>query len=106
MMDEAYPHQQACSAAADGLLRSRNARRDPVLVQLSAELGQYHVYHGYLQGVHRQERQREKLVKVGKNIGIIFAILTTIVGPMIYFFSGRSQNLPGLSRNADCTAGF
>ncbi len=28
----------------------------------------------------------EKLVKVGKNIGIVFAVLTTIVGPLIYFF--------------------
>lgn len=27
-----------------------------------------------------------KLVKVGKNIGIVFAVLTTIVGPLIYFF--------------------
>lgn len=28
----------------------------------------------------------QKLVKVGKNIGIVFAVLTTIVGPLIYFF--------------------
>ena len=28
----------------------------------------------------------DKLVKVGKNVGIIFAVLTTIVGPLIYFF--------------------
>ncbi|MDY4483158.1 MAG: solute:sodium symporter family transporter [Butyricicoccus porcorum] len=28
----------------------------------------------------------EKLVKVGKNVGIVFAVATTIVGPMVYFF--------------------
>lgn len=28
----------------------------------------------------------EKLVNVGKKIGIVFAVLTTIVGPLIYFF--------------------
>lgn len=27
-----------------------------------------------------------KLVQVGKNIGIVFAVATTIVGPMVYFF--------------------
>ncbi len=28
----------------------------------------------------------KKLVSVGKNIGIVFAVATTIVGPMVYFF--------------------
>ena len=33
-----------------------------------------------------RDASEEKLVKVGKNIGIVFAVLTTIVGPLIYFF--------------------
>ena len=33
-----------------------------------------------------KDASEEKLVKVGKNVGIIFAVLTTIVGPLIYFF--------------------
>ena len=33
-----------------------------------------------------KDASEDKLVKVGKNVGIIFAVLTTIVGPLIYFF--------------------
>lgn len=33
-----------------------------------------------------KDASEEKLVKVGKNIGLVFAVLTTIVGPLIYFF--------------------
>ncbi len=33
-----------------------------------------------------KEASQEKMVKVGKYAGIIFAVLTTIVGPMVYFF--------------------
>lgn len=33
-----------------------------------------------------RDASEEKLVKVGKNVGIVFAVLTTIVGPLIYFF--------------------
>ena len=33
-----------------------------------------------------KDASEEKLVKIGKNVGIIFAVLTTIVGPLIYFF--------------------
>ena len=29
-----------------------------------------------------------QMVKVGKRIGIVFAVLTTAIGPMVYFFSG------------------
>lgn len=32
------------------------------------------------------EASELQLVKVGKNIGIVFAICTTIVGPLVYFF--------------------
>ncbi len=31
---------------------------------------------------------QEKLVKIGKNIGLLFAVLSTAIGPMIYFFPG------------------
>ncbi|MBQ8143710.1 MAG: solute:sodium symporter family transporter [Butyricicoccus sp.] len=31
---------------------------------------------------------QEKLVKVGKNVGLLFAVLSTAIGPMIYFFPG------------------
>ena len=34
----------------------------------------------------KPEATEEQLVKVGKNIGILFAVLTTIVGPLVYFF--------------------
>ena len=34
------------------------------------------------------EASEEKLVKVGKKIGVVFAVATTIVGPMVYFFPG------------------
>lgn len=34
----------------------------------------------------KKDASEEQLVKVGKNIGIVFAVLTTIVGPLIYFF--------------------
>lgn len=34
----------------------------------------------------KPDASEEQLVKVGKNIGIVFAVLTTIVGPLIYFF--------------------
>ena len=44
-----------------------------------------------------KDASEEKLVKVGKNIGIVFAILTTIVGPLIYFFpSGLKTFLDSL----------
>ena len=33
-----------------------------------------------------KDASEEKLVKVGKNVGIVFAVATTIVGPMVYFF--------------------
>ena len=29
-----------------------------------------------------------EMVKVGKKVGILFAVLTTIIGPMVYFFPG------------------
>ena len=34
----------------------------------------------------KPDATEDQLVKVGKNIGIVFAVLTTIVGPLIYFF--------------------
>ncbi len=29
-----------------------------------------------------------QMVKIGKKVGIVFAVLTTAIGPMVYFFSG------------------
>lgn len=40
------------------------------------------IYHEYI----NPEASELKLVQVGKNIGIVFAVATTIVGPMVYFF--------------------
>lgn len=40
------------------------------------------IYHEYI----NPEASEMKLVQVGKNIGIVFAVATTIVGPMVYFF--------------------
>ncbi len=33
-----------------------------------------------------KDASEQKLVNVGKKVGIVFAVLTTIVGPLIYFF--------------------
>ena len=91
MMDEAYPRLRSagCSGSADGLLRSRNARCDPVLVQLGAELGStmftVDIYKEFID----KDASEEKLVEVGKNVGIIFAVLTTIVGPPDLLLPGR-----------------
>lgn len=35
-----------------------------------------------------KKASQEKLVKVGKSVGLLFAILSTAIGPMIYFFPG------------------
>ena len=40
------------------------------------------IYYEYI----NPEASEKKLVQVGKNIGIVFAVCTTIVGPMVYFF--------------------
>lgn len=40
------------------------------------------IYHEYI----NPKASEEKLVDVGKKIGIVFAVATTIVGPMVYFF--------------------
>lgn len=45
----------------------------------------------------KPEATEDQLVKVGKNVGIVFAVLTTIVGPLIYFFpSGLKTFLDSL----------
>ena len=46
-----------------------------------------------------------KLVSVGKNIGIVFAIFSVIVGPMVLLLPCRSQDLPRLVRYAGWPAG-
>ena len=60
MMDDAYPAliTRVVPQPIMGFFRSRYVRRDPVLVQLGAQLGKHHVHDGHLQGIHQQERQR------------------------------------------------
>lgn len=41
----------------------------------------------YADFINRKASQ-EKLVKVGKSVGLLFAVLSTAIGPMIYFFPG------------------
>ena len=94
-----------CSGSADGLLRSRNARCDPVLVQLGAELGRYHVYHGHLQGIHRQGRFRGKTRQGRQECRHYLRGTDHHRRSADLLLPGRLENLPGFPRNADCTAG-
>ena len=36
----------------------------------------------------KPEANELQMVKIGKKVGIMFAVLTTIIGPMVYFFPG------------------
>ena len=36
----------------------------------------------------KPDANERQMVKIGKQIGIVFAVLTTAIGPMVYFFSG------------------
>ncbi len=44
----------------------------------------------YKEFINKNASER-KLVSVGKNIGIVFAIFSVIVGPMVYFLPCRSR---------------
>lgn len=88
MMDEAYPQlvTQVIPAPLMGffaavmlgaILSSFNSVLNSVDTMFTMDI--------YKEFINR-DASEEKLVKVGKNVGIVFAILTTIVGPLIYFF--------------------
>ncbi len=88
MMDEAYPQlvTQVIPAPLMGffaavmlgaILSSFNSVLNSVDTMFTMD-----IYKEFI----NPKASEEKLVKVGKNIGILFAVLTTIVGPLIYFF--------------------
>ena len=88
MMDDAYPHlvTQVIPAPLMGffaavmfgaILSSFNSVLNSVNTMFTMD-----IYHEFI----NPKASEEKLVKVGKNIGIVFAVATTIVGPMVYFF--------------------
>ena len=88
MMDEAYPQlvTQVIPAPLMGffaavmlgaILSSFNSVLNSVDTMFTMDI--------YKEFMNR-DASEEKLVKVGKNVGIVFAVLTTIVGPLIYFF--------------------
>ena len=82
MMDAAYPQlvTEVIPAPLMGfgaILSSFNSVLNSVNTMFTMD-----IYHEYI----NPEASEMKLVKVGKNIGIVFAVATTIVGPMVYFF--------------------
>ena len=88
MMDEAYPQlvSQVIPAPLMGffaavmfgaILSSFNSVLNSVDTMFTMD-----IYKEFI----NKDASEEKLVKVGKNIGIVFAVCTTIVGPMVYFF--------------------
>ena len=88
MMDSAYPQlvSQVIPAPLMGffaavmfgaILSSFNSVLNSVNTMFTMD-----IYKEYI----NTEVNEEKLVKVGKNVGILFAVATTIVGPMVYFF--------------------
>ena len=87
-MDEAYPQLVAqvvpaplmgffAAVMLGAILSSFNSVLNSVDTMFTMDI--------YAEFVDRNASE-DKLVKVGKNVGIIFAVLTTIVGPLIYFF--------------------
>ncbi|MGN1008628.1 MAG: solute:sodium symporter family transporter [Butyricicoccus sp.] len=88
MMDEAYPQLVAqvipaplmgffAAVMLGAILSSFNSVLNSVDTMFTMD-----IYKEFID----QNASEEKLVKVGKRVGILFAILTTIVGPLIYFF--------------------
>ncbi|WP_087065763.1 solute:sodium symporter family transporter [Intestinibacillus massiliensis] len=88
MMDEAYPQlvTQVIPAPLMGffaavmlgaILSSFNSVLNSVDTMFTMD-----IYKEFVD----QKASEAKLVKVGKKAGIVFAVLTTIVGPLIYFF--------------------
>ena len=93
------------SGAAHGIFRRGHARRDPVLVQLGAQLGRYHVYHGHLRGVRRPERFRGQACQGRQECWHHLRGADHHRWSADLLLPGGSQDLPGFPRNADCTAG-
>ena len=88
MMDDAYPHlvTQVIPAPLMGffaavmfgaILSSFNSVLNSVNTMFTMD-----IYYEYI----NPQASGDKLVSVGKKIGIVFAVATTIVGPMVYFF--------------------
>lgn len=88
LMDEAYPQLVAqvvpaplmgffAAVMLGAILSSFNSVLNSVNTMFTMDI--------YREFIDR-DASEEKLVAVGKKIGIVFAILTTIVGPLIYFF--------------------
>ena len=88
MMDEAYPQLviQVIPAPLMGffaavmfgaILSSFNSVLNSVDTMFTMD-----IYKEFI----NKDASEDKLVKVGKNIGILFAVCTTIVGPLVYFF--------------------
>lgn len=88
MMDEAYPQlvTQVIPAPLMGffaavmfgaILSSFNSVLNSVDTMFTMD-----IYHEFID----KEASEMKLVSVGKKVGILFAVCTTIVGPLVYFF--------------------
>ncbi len=88
MMDDAYPQLVAqvipaplmgffAAVMLGAILSSFNSVLNSVDTMFTMD-----IYKEFI----NKDASEEKMVAVGKKIGIVFAILTTIVGPMIYFF--------------------
>ncbi|MGM9612554.1 MAG: solute:sodium symporter family transporter [Butyricicoccus sp.] len=88
MMDEAYPQLVAqvipaplmgffAAVMLGAILSSFNSVLNSVDTMFTMD-----IYKEFID----QNASEEKLVQVGKRVGILFAVLTTIVGPLIYFF--------------------
>lgn len=88
MMDDAYPQlvMQVVPAPLMGffaavmfgaILSSFNSVLNSVNTMFTMDI--------YKEFINKNASEK-KLVSVGKNIGIVFAVATTIVGPMVYFF--------------------
>lgn len=88
IMDEAYPQLVAQVVPAPlmgffaavmfgAILSSFNSVLNSINTMFTMDI--------YKEFINKNASQ-DKLVKVGKYAGIIFAVLTTIVGPLVYFF--------------------
>ena len=101
MMDEAYPQlvSQVVPAPLMGFFAA------VMLGAILSELGRYHVYHGHLQGIHRQGRFRGKTRQDRQECRHHLRGADHHRWSADLLLPGRSQDLPGFPRNADCTAG-
>lgn len=88
IMDEAYPQLVAqvvpaplmgffAAVMLGAILSSFNSVLNSINTMFTMDL-----YKGFV----NPNASQEKLIKIGKYAGLIFAVLTTIVGPLVYFF--------------------